>query len=310
MKIALWVLLIVLALYMIFVIGPSLVGFFMIFRRQPARDFEVTDMTGTPYEPYMPEILRTIRKMKEKPFEPVETRSHDGLLLRGSYLDAGSRKTAVCFHGYRAMPLGSFSGVGEYLSETEGFNLLLVEQRASNGSEGRFSSMGVLERQDALRWIKVAEEKGATEILLYGMSMGACTLGLCSDQIRDGKVKGIVLDAGFSSPRNQIIKQANVRKAPGVLMAPVVRVIGFLLFHGDLYDNVTNHLNKCDIPAVFLHSRVDDVVPPEDTEEAFEAMKAPKKKLITDKGGHTTVFYAENEKVREILHSFLKEYFE
>lgn len=47
MRIVLWILLILVGLYIVFVVGPSVVSYFMVFKRQPSEDLETSDLKGT-----------------------------------------------------------------------------------------------------------------------------------------------------------------------------------------------------------------------------------------------------------------------
>ncbi len=305
-----WILIGLAVLVLFFVIAPTLVSYFAAFSRRKGRSFDEIDLKGTPYEPYIAEICAGIAYFKAKQMERVEIRSADGLMLRGYYLGAGQKKTCIFVHGWNTSPYSNFGTVGQYLLENEGFNLLFIHQRAFGESEGLLHSMGLRERMDVRSWIRFADQRGADEILLFGASMGAETLGLGSDTFKNKKLRGMVMDCGFISPRAQMEKQAKAFHMPGVLAAGGARIMGKLLLRVDLYEEVPDHLRNCRIPVFFLHAKPDDVVPVEDTERNYEACAAPKMKLITEQGGHATAFIAGGEKARRMLHTFIEANFD
>lgn len=58
-----------------------------------------------------------------------------------------------------------------------GFNLLLVDQRAQNGSAGRYITFGVRESRDVRPWVELHNrEFGPEPVFLGGVSMGATTV--------------------------------------------------------------------------------------------------------------------------------------
>ena len=310
MRIFLWVIVGLAGLALVFIVLPSIVSFFAAFHRWKGRSFDEIDLTGTPYEPYRDAIIGGIAYFKAKEMERVEIRSADGLMLRGYYLDAQSKRTCIFVHGWNTTPFSNFGTQGRYLYEKEGFNLLFIHQRAFGESEGLLHSMGIKERMDVRSWIRFADQRGADEILLYGASMGAETLGLGADTFKNKKVKAMVLDCGFRSPRAQMERQAKAYRMPGALAAQGARIIGKIFLRVDLFEEVPDHLKNCDIPVFFLHAKPDDVVPVEDTETNYEACASPKIKLITEEGGHATAFIEGGEKARSMLHTFIEAYFE
>lgn len=309
MKFVLWGLLGAAALYVVFLIIPSIVSFFLIFMRHQAKDYTRESIKGSQYEPYGDVLLKAIQDLKSIPAEQVEIKSVDGLTLRGLYLDNGAEKTAICVHGYYATPYNNFSVVALQLIK-EGFNILLPSQRASNLSDGKLGGLGIMERLDVKSWVRFSERRGAEKILLYGMSMGATTVGLAIDRLKNTRVSGIVWDSGFSSPKNQLIKRAEDHKAPGRLMAPWIRLMGLLIFRADLYEDVADHLKDSEIPMFFMHTKCDNQVPVSDTEGLYEVCTAPKMRLFPEEGGHTLSFLAGKEKSKSMLHTFIQAYFE
>ena len=120
----------------------------------------------------------------------------------------------------------------------------------------------------------------------------------------------MVMDCGFISPRSQMELQAKAYHMPGALAAGSARIMAKILLRVDLFEEVPDHLRKCDIPVFFIHAKQDDVVPVSDTEENYAACAAPKIKLITEEGGHATAFLAGGEKAKDMLRTFIEVSFE
>ena len=90
--------------------------------------------------------------------------------------------------------------------------MLLIDQRAHGESGGRFTRVGHREKDDLLLWIDYIESKKQIKsIVVYGISMGAATVGYASEHIKSDKVKGLVMEAGFTTFFEEL--SDNVRRA-------------------------------------------------------------------------------------------------
>ena len=113
------------------------------------------------------------------------------------------KKTAIIFHGFNAEVYTNLSAHGAFLMKS-GFNVLFVTHRSHGKSEGRWSTIGLREQNDVLSWVKWAENRGAAQILLYGVSMGGFTVAGASDRLEGTKVRSMVIDSGFYSVYEQM----------------------------------------------------------------------------------------------------------
>ena len=143
---------------------------------------KISTFASHKYDPYRKEINRLFCQLSDRPYEEVSIVSFDGLSLFGRYYHVkDGAPLDIGFHGYRSSALTDFAG-GSELSFSMGHNLLLVDERAHGRSEGRTITFGIQERWDADSWVRYAVERfGAdTEIILYGISMGAATVLMAS----------------------------------------------------------------------------------------------------------------------------------
>ena len=116
--------------------------------------------------------------LRNMPYERVEILSRDGLRLSARYYHrAENAPLAICFHGYKSNPCRDCYGMA-HIFLSEGYNLLLPDQRAHGKSQGRTISFGIRERLDCADWIDYANFRfGAqTPIILGGVSMGGATV--------------------------------------------------------------------------------------------------------------------------------------
>lgn len=205
-----------------------------------------------------------IRTLESRPYEEVSVRSHDGLLLRGRYYHVrDGAPLALCFHGYRGTAIRDFSG-GSRIAFEDGQNVLLVDQRAHGGSEGRTITFGIKERYDCLDWIGYAVDCFGqdVQILLYGVSMGAATVVMASGLELPKQVKGIVADCPYSSPKDIILKVAKELHYPPRLAYPFIRLGARLYGHFDLEEMTAEEaIKRATVPILIIHGEADRFVP-------------------------------------------------
>ena len=124
------------------------------------------------------EIIREIQWFTQQDTEELSLHSRDGLRLRGTYLEApNARACMLLCHGFRSSPLVDFSLVLRLFYEN-GCSVLLIDQRAHAGSQGKYIGYGILERYDCQQWAWFLHAKlgGRLPIFLHGVSMGAATV--------------------------------------------------------------------------------------------------------------------------------------
>ena len=92
--------------------------------------------------------------MKEQQFTEVTLHNAAGHTLKAFYLpaDTESDRYAVCAHGYRCHGRREFRYITKFYHD-RGFNVLLVDHRASGESEGAWITFGKKESEDLLLWI-------------------------------------------------------------------------------------------------------------------------------------------------------------
>ena len=169
----------------------------------------------------------------------------------------------IGFHGYRSSALTDFAG-GSELSFSMGHNLLLIDERAHGRSEGRTITFGIQERWDADSWVRYAVERfGAdTEIILYGVSMGAATVLMAAGLDLPENVKGIIADCPYSSPKDIIRKVAKDMHMPDRLSWPFVKIGGRVYGGFDVDEtDAARAVKQAKVPILIIHGDSDSFVP-------------------------------------------------
>ena len=225
---------------------------------------KISTFASHKYDPYRKEINRLFCQLSDRPYEEVSIVSFDGLTLFGRYYHVkDGAPLDIGFHGYRSSALTDFAG-GSELSFSMGHNLLLIDERAHGRSEGRTITFGIQERWDADSWVRYAVERfGAdTEIILYGISMGAATVLMAAGLDLPENVKGIIADCPYSSPKDIIRKVAKDMHMPDRLSWPFVKIGGRVYGGFDVDEtDAARAVKQAKIPILIIHGESDSFVP-------------------------------------------------
>lgn len=259
--------------------------------------------------PYRDIILAGEAKFGSWPCEHVYTTSFDGLTLHGRfYQQEGAKRTMVLVHGWRGGWDYDFCLGGPWLYE-EGYNLLVIDQRAQGESEGEYMSMGIKERKDCHTWLKWLEEHtDATKLPVYfmGISMGASTVLMASGEKMPDYVKGIIADCGYTTPYDMLFNYGHkVYRIPDF---PLMRMFNqYCIKHADVdlkgYSTL-DAMETNELPIYFIHGKGDTFVPCEMTLENYEACKSMKKLLLVEDAPHGMSFLFDRDSYVKEAHAF------
>lgn len=305
-KINMWIILLILTivlLYIILIIGPSVVAFFTVFARKTTTPLNERKSLGY-YEPFVEKINSSTSYLSGLKKSPVRIKSFDGAQLYADFYDSGYDKTAICVHGYASGPDYNFAVQGEFLNR-QGFNLLFINQRAHDKSGGKNITFGLYESRDLICWIDKAKELGAKSVLLYGISMGGATVAYASKMLNKSVVRAMIIDCAFSSPYEQLKHDYVLRHMPWRQMLAINCFLAKTKLKIDLKQTVAASLKQTQIPAFFIHGNDDSTVLIEQGRKNYEACSSEKQFYAVENGSHTVSFIAGGEKLQKELKDFL-----
>ena len=318
MRTFLIVLCIVLAILLSLILAVVLYFFFYAFYRRDTPSLE--DMTAPENRfigPFAAEIAEGIAFINSLPCEQVYTESYDGLRLAGKFYPVEGLgdpalhdpdKTMILCHGYHGSGKRDYSCAVRMYMEL-GYNILLIDERASGDSEGKLITFGVKERFDVRSWIDfvISKQGRDTKICLGGLSMGAAVVMMAAGLDLPKNVTCIVADCGFTSPAEILTHVARENfhlpsKAAVWLLNVACRLLGgFSLYKVSTVES----LARSNIPILFIHGKADNFVPCYMTEQSFEAARAEKYICLVDGAGHGLAYLTDKEKVGTMLKSFI-----
>ena len=284
--------LIILAALAVFVLVVAYVCFLLAFyvpekSKTPKEEFEIPQ--GKIYEPYRDAMVGWMKAVRALPHEEMEITTFDGLTLRGKYYEyAPGAPIELMFHGYRGAAERDLCG-GVQRCFKLGRSALLVDQRASRGSQGNVITFGVKEHKDCLCWIEFMRKRFGEDvkIILCGISMGATTVLLAAGEELPANVRGVLADCGFTSAKDIICKVIRQLKLPVKLVYPFIW-LGARIYGGFRLEDcdAPKALKNCKVPVIFFHGTTDDFVPCRMSQENFDACPSRKKLVYIPDAGH------------------------
>lgn len=207
-----------------------------------------------------------------------------------------THKWVIILHGWR----GSLRNTCPYgLRYYErGFNVLMVENRASGMSEGKSVGMGWMERRDNMAWIqKIISYDAAARIVMHGESMGAASVMMTVGENLPEQVRAAVADCGFTSVRDEFfhVWRHILKKAPFPLLY-IGNVFCALRFHFTFgRASCVRQLRKSRTPVLLLHGGDDDFVPVSMIKTNYVATRSRKDWFVIPRAGHCESQYANPE---------------
>lgn len=303
------IILIVCASGIIFILPSTIYTamFLGIFGRGKPHFFDTEDLSGTAYYPYRDELKQGVIDARQIECEQISIRSSDGLQLVGRYYDKCADTTVLLVHGYQSNCFNNFSSLLKYYLSS-GYNVLMIDQRAHGLSGGCFTTAGCKEKYDVINWISWLDSYTSCEnIFIHGISMGATTIGLASDKISNQKVKGLIMEAGFTSFCEEMWLRSGKMFMKQAAMNYVLLCAKHLL-GADIKERTTDALSKTTIPVLMLHGDIDTDVPLEHTRENFMACASEKELLIVEGAPHTLCHLVGKETVENKIEEFIAKY--
>ena len=258
---------------------------------------------------YGKRVSERINEVNTTPCKFYTIRSYDGLKLSARYFEGDDDKPlCICFHGYRGSAVRDFAGIGLHLIH-EGYNVLIVDERAHWRSQGHTICFGIKERFDAVSWVKFANQRFGKDksIFLFGISMGGGTVLMASGQRPPRNVKGIVADCPFNSPKDIIKHVCRKIKLNPDLLWPIIWLAG--LVYGRLRVNATtaaDEVKRSKIPIVILHGEADDFVPMSMSKEVQKANPSMIEMHTFPHADHGMSYFEDEERYIGIVEGFIE----
>lgn len=237
-------------------------------------------------------------------FSTVTIASTDGIKLEGWYRQAANAKGSVAlFHGYgdnktKVLPeaMGFFD---------MGFNVLLIDFRAHGNSSGNTCTIGYREADDVNAAYNFLKSKGETNIVLWGISMGAASVAHAMEEYHLQPSK-IILEMPFATMKDAVEGQLNTMHLPEEPLGV------FLTFWGGLEHGFwgfgvdpDEYVKDIHCPLLLQQGVKDIRVKPIETKEIYQNLNEPKDLIMYNNSGHESLCKKEHLKWLATVSAFL-----
>lgn len=244
---------------------------------------------------------------KANSFETVNIESKDKLKLSALMIDNKSDKWAILVHGYKTSN-NNMKGIAlEYLKN--GYNVLLIDNRAHGKSEGEYITMGWFEKEDIALWVDYINQKRENQkIVLHGISMGAASV-LNATALNLKNVVVTVEDSSYTSVWDIFKSELKARfSLPSFPVLDFSRYVAKKRAKFDIKKASTiDVLNNAKIPILFIHGSKDDFVPVDMAYKLYEKYENKKSLYVFEGASHADSRFIDKDKYYEVVFNFLNE---
>ena len=146
--------------------------------------------------------------LKYSNYEDLFINSKDNLKLHNFLIknENKSNKWVIAVHGYTSQ--GTYMASYAQNFYDMGYNIIIPDLRGHGKSEGTYIGMGWDERFDIIDLINYINDNFKdSQIVLFGVSMGAATVMSTSGEKLPSNVKAIIEDCGYTSTWSQFAYQ-------------------------------------------------------------------------------------------------------
>lgn len=251
-----------------------------------------------------------IQWFKKYPKTEVYIESFDYLKLHAYRMECDSKSPnwVIVSHGY----FGNVEQLSHVIKNfiENNFNVLAIEARGHGKSSGDYIGLGWYDRIDILDWIKyLNNHMDNSNIVLYGISMGAASTMMASGEELPKNVRCIIADCGYTSAYEEFSYQVKkLYKLPPFPILNIFDVFVKLKTGYSLKDvNVIKQLKKNQTPILFIQGDQDTFVPSYMIEKLYDSTLVYKKKLIVKDAEHAESYYKNPVLYWDTVYNFIDE---
>ncbi|HMO61209.1 MAG TPA: alpha/beta hydrolase [Ferruginibacter sp.] len=237
-------------------------------------------------------------------YETIYLATKDGIQIECWYRPVAEAKgTVILFHGHGSKK----SSVNDEAAgfNKMGYNTLQADFRAHGGSGGNTCTIGWYEVEDvklAYDWVKA---KGESDVVLWGISMGAATITKAIDDYKL-RPKKIILEMPFAT----LLEAAEGRiKMMGLPPEPLAVMVTFWggIENGFWAFNMkpAQFVRSIKCPVLLQWGENDNRVKKDETTRIFTNITAPKKLVLYANSGHESLCSNETDKWMNETRRFL-----
>ncbi len=217
-------------------------------------------------------------------------------------------KIAILCHGFGHARYGSIKYMELFLKL--GFHVLLYDHR-NHGSSGKaLTSMGFYEKYDLINVVDWCYKKYGDncKIITHGESMGAATVLLHLGV--DDRIKGVIADCPYSDLNKLLRHQLKQYYHLPAFLIPIESAIMYIR-NGCWFHQVSpiKVVRQTDTPILFIHGKIDSMVPANMSKEMYEAKPRNKAIYLVAKAKHADCYCKNPNGYESRIKDFLDKVF-
>ena len=240
------------------------------------------------------------------PYDTISFKTKSGIRIDTWYATSDSPKgTVILFHGLN-------SSKSDVITEAMAFrgmnyNIMLVDLRAHGHSGGKANSLGVDESEEVKLAYDHFRAKGETNIILWGMSLGAVVIARAVAE-EDIKPEKVILEMPFNRLQDHVKARARVLGFPDEPFGFFVTFwTGLEQGYWGYSHRTSNYVKKLDCPVLLQWGANDSYVLKNETDCIFNNIHSSNKKLVVyENVGHERLLGRDEEKWITTVEEFLK----
>ena len=228
--------------------------------------------------------------------EDIEITSKDGLKLKGEYFNFGYDRAALILAGRAETVLYCYYFAD--LFQKAGCNVIVVDPRACGLSEGKYTTAGMKEGEDAGLWIDYIHERyGIEKFFIHGICVGSAE-AIYVAAAHQAYLKGIILEGPYSAFYKVLLMRTKNHGKPTFPVCLQMAMLYKKLAGVNVFKNKPiEEIKKVEVPALLLCGREDKSNSPDDFELIYNACGSAKKKFVWfDHGAHSHLRIVNLEK--------------
>mgnify|MGYP000252023977 CR=1 FL=1 len=246
-------------------------------------------------------------------WEDAAFTTQDGLRLDGWYIPPApytDGASLIFIHGHGSNRTHFLAELPIFLNA--GYGVLIFDSRNHGTSEGRVTTMGLLEVQDvqaAFAWLTQQTEVNSERIGLYGASMGGATAILAMAEIPQARV--LIVDGAYGAFSDVVADGIrNVSSLPRFPFGDLIIQWTGLQSGENLYavrpiDVIADIAPR---PIFIMHGMADSTIPVSHAERLYGAAGEPKVLYLVPGGGHGGLMQCNPTEYAQRVLAFLATY--
>lgn len=242
---------------------------------------------------------------------PLEI-ENDGLRLFAEYFDFGAKRAVIIIPGRTESLAYSYYFAEPY--RKAGFNVLVIDMRATGFSDGKYYSLGYKEYRDVIKWGQLLHDRfGNESVFLHGICIGAQTavFTVTAEECPD-YFNGLCVDGMFKNFFETFKNHMKERSKPIFPVCYQVMLIHYILTGAKGISNGPyKAVKKLQKPILFIYTTRDIFSLPEESRKLYASCVSPHKKVSWfDKGGHSHIRINDEEGYDREINIFINELIE